>query len=181
MRIYVSIMPCKRENFARNWDMMRDYAALDATDCRLLSEIQQNAMLTAQELGERLNLSASQAARRRQRLEVEGYVLGYVARLDPARIGLAVQSFVQVQMARQTPDAASDFAKLISGCPEVISAWTLTGEADYLLRVWCDDLAALNRLIHETLLPHPTIARVQSQIVMDQLKTDAPLPMVKGS
>ena len=66
---------------------------------------------------------------------------------------------------------------LIATLPEVISAWTLTGEADYLLRVWCADLPGLNRLIHERLLPHPAVARVQSQIVMDQLKADAPLPI----
>jgi DNA-binding Lrp family transcriptional regulator len=52
----------------------------------------------------------------------------------------------------------------------------MTGEADYLLRVFCSDLGELNRLLHEVLLPHPTVARVQSQIVMDQLKSDAPLP-----
>ena len=52
----------------------------------------------------------------------------------------------------------------------------MTGEADYLLRVYCSDLPALNALIHEVILPHPAVARVQSQIVMDQLKRDAPLP-----
>jgi DNA-binding Lrp family transcriptional regulator len=91
-------------------------------------------------------------------------------------VGLGVQAFVQVQMARHSPDTARSFGALIALAPEVISAWTLTGEADYLLRVWCADLAALNRLIHQTLLPHPAVARVQSQIVMDQLKADAPLP-----
>ena len=65
---------------------------LDATDSRLLAEIQANAMLTAQELGDLLNLSPSQAARRRQRLEAEGYVTGYAARLDPGKIGLTVQA-----------------------------------------------------------------------------------------
>jgi DNA-binding Lrp family transcriptional regulator len=60
-----------------------------------------------------------------------------------------VQAFVQVQMAVHAPDAARSFATLISTRPEVISAWTLTGEADYLLRVWCADLPALNRLIHQ--------------------------------
>ncbi|NJM84535.1 MAG: Lrp/AsnC family transcriptional regulator [Tabrizicola sp.] len=155
---------------------MRDSTTLDLTDSRLLAEIQKDAMLTAQELGERLNLSASQAARRRQRLEAEGYVRGYTAKLDPARLGLGVQAFMQVQMAGHAPDSARAFTSLIATCPEVISAWTLTGEADYLLRVWCTDLAALNRLIHQTLLPHSTVARVQSQIVMDQPKTDAPLP-----
>jgi DNA-binding Lrp family transcriptional regulator len=150
---------------------------LDATDSRLLAEIQADAMVTAQDLGERLNLSPSQAARRRQRLEQEGYVKGYTARLDPARLGLTVQAFVQVQMATHAPEAARSFGSLLSTCPQIISAWTLTGEADYLLRVWCADLPELNRIIHHVLLPHPAVARVQSQIVMDQLKTDAPLPL----
>ncbi|MDN5788530.1 Lrp/AsnC family transcriptional regulator [Pseudorhodobacter sp.] len=149
---------------------------LDEVDSRLLSEVQKNAMLTAQELGERLNLSASQAGRRRQRLESEGYIIGYAARLDPVRVGLAVQSFVQIQMASHDPEGARSFASLISTRPEIISAWTLTGEADYLLRVWCADLPALNRLIHQVLLPHPAVSRVQSQIVMDQFKPDTALP-----
>ncbi len=152
------------------------YALLDDLDSRLLTELQKNAMLTAQELGERLNLSASQAGRRRQRLEAEGFILGYTARLDPARIGLSVQAFVQIQMTTHSPDGARSFATLISTRPEIISAWTLTGEADYLLRVWCADLPGLNRLIHEVLLPPPSVSRVQSQIVMDQFKPDTALP-----
>jgi DNA-binding Lrp family transcriptional regulator len=149
---------------------------LDDLDSRLLAEVQRDAMLTAQDLGERLNLSASQAGRRRQRLEAEGFITGYTARLDPARVGLHVQAFVQVQMATHAPEAARGFAMLIATRAEVISAWTLTGEADYLLRVWCADLAGLNRLIHQVLLPHPAVARVQSQIVMDQFKPDTALP-----
>lgn len=149
---------------------------LDTIDSRLLAEIQANAMLTAQELGERLNLSSSQAARRRQRLEAEGYVVGYAAKLSPAKVGLTVQAFVQVQMASHSPEVARSFGVLVATCPEIISAWTLTGEADYLLRVWCSDLTDLNRVIHHLLLPHPAVARVQSQIVMDQFKADAPLP-----
>lgn len=149
---------------------------LDEADSRLLTALQKNAHLTAEALGEILNLSPSQAGRRRQRLEAEGYITGYAARLDPARVGLNVQAFVQVQMATHAPDTARSFATLISALPEVISAWTLTGEADYLLRIYCSDLAALNRLIHHQLLPHPAVARVQSQIVMDQLKADTALP-----
>jgi DNA-binding Lrp family transcriptional regulator len=149
---------------------------LDDTDSRLLAEVQKDATLTAEALGARLGLSASQAGRRRQRLEAEGYITGYGARVNPARVGLAVQAFVQVQMASHDPKAAAAFSTLVSTRAEVISAWTLTGEADYLLRVWCADLPALNRLIHQVLLPHPSVARVQSQIVMDQLKPDAPLP-----
>ena len=151
--------------------------ALDTTDLRLLAALQANAHLTAQELGEKLNLSASQAGRRRQRLEAEGYVEGYSARLSAARLGLAVQAFIQVQMATHAPEMVRTFVRILETRPEITSAWTLTGEADYLLRVYCDDLPALNALIHEVLLPHPAVARVQSQIVMDQFKADAPLPL----
>ncbi|MCV6584167.1 MAG: Lrp/AsnC family transcriptional regulator [Marinibacterium sp.] len=149
---------------------------LDETDIRLLSALQKNAHLTAQDLGALLNLSASQAGRRRQRLEAEGYIQGYTARLDPARLGLQVQGFIQVQLGTHGSDPAASFARLVETRREITSAWTMTGEADYLLRVYCADLSALNRLIHEVLLSHPAVARVQSQIVMDHLKRDAPLP-----
>lgn len=149
----------------------------DETDSRLLAAVQANAQVTAQELGELLNLSPSQAARRRARLEAEGVITGYRARLSPGKLGLTVQAFVQVQMAAHSPESARDFLRLISTLPEVVACWTLTGEADYLLRVWCADLPALNRLIHHRLLPNPAVARVQSQIVMDQPKLDAGLPV----
>lgn len=149
---------------------------LDDIDTRLLQALQGNAHLTAQQLGERLNLSSSQAGRRRQRLESGGYIRAYVARLDPARLGLHVQGFVQVHLGTHGPDHSKSFARLVNTRPEITSAWTMTGDADYLLRVYCSDLPALNALIHEVLLSHPAVARVHSQIVMDQLKTDGPLP-----
>lgn len=150
---------------------------LDETDIRLLTALQKDAHLTAQQLGEQLNLSASQAGRRRQRLEAEGYIEGYTARLDPARMGLNVQGFVQVHLGTHGPDHSASFARLLATRPEIVSAWTMTGDADYLLRVYCEDLPSLNRLIHDVLLRHPVVARVHSQIVMDQLKKDAPLPI----
>lgn len=149
---------------------------LDDTDIALLGALQRNAQLTAQELGERLNLSASQAGRRRQRLEAAGYVQAYVARLNAEKLGLNVQGFVQVHLNVHRPETSASFARLIRVRPEITSAWTLTGDADYLLRVFCADLPALNRLIHEVLLPHEAVARVHSQIVMEQLKQDSPLP-----
>lgn len=149
---------------------------LDPIDKTLLAALQKNAHLTAQQLGELLNLSPSQAGRRRQRLEAEGYIQGYSARLDPAKLGLAVQGFVQVHLSSHGPEQSKAFARLVASQPEITSAWTMTGEADYLLRVYCADLEALNALIHGILLPHPAVSRVQSQIVMAHLKRDAPLP-----
>lgn len=149
---------------------------LDSIDERLLAELQRDSTQTSEGLGGRLGLSGSQVARRRQRLETEGYILGYGARVSPEKLGLGVQAFVSVQMASQEPKAARALQALVAATPEIVSAWTLTGEADYLLRVWCEDLKALNRLIHQSLLPHPAVSRVHSQIVMDHFKPDAPLP-----
>ncbi|MEH6673418.1 MAG: Lrp/AsnC family transcriptional regulator [Sulfitobacter sp.] len=151
--------------------------ALDETDKRLLASLQSNAHLTAQELGETLNLSPSQAGRRRQRLESEGYIRNYTAQLDPQQLGLMVQGFVQVHLSTHQPEHSVSFAQLVTTHAEIVSAWTMTGDADYLLRVYCTDLSSLNRLIHEVLLPHPAVAKVHSQIVMDQPKRDGPLPI----
>lgn len=149
---------------------------LDPVDIKLLAALQENAQLSAQDLSAKLNLSASQIGRRRQRLEAEGYIEGYVARLNPKRLGLAVQAFVQVHLAQHGPENAKSFARLVNLRAEITSVWTMTGEADYLLRVYCADLSELNVLLHDILLPHPAVGRVHSQIVMDQVKRDGPLP-----
>ena len=147
---------------------------LDEIDKRLLDALQDNAHLTAHQLAE--TLSPSQIGRRRQKLEAEGVIRKYTAQLDPRSLGLTVQGFVQVHLGTHGPEHSASFARLIANRAEIVSAWTMTGDADYLLRVYCEDLPALNRLIHEVLLPHKAVARVHSQIVMDQLKRDGPLP-----
>jgi DNA-binding Lrp family transcriptional regulator len=93
------------------------------------------------------------------------------------RLGLHVQAFTSVTMSAHAPDPVKTFSRIPETRPKVTSAWTMTDEADYLLRVFCDILAALKTLIHQILLPHPAVARTQSQIVMDQPKADAPLPI----
>ena len=150
---------------------------LDSTDLKLLTALQENATSTAQELSDKLNLSASQIGRRRQRLEDAGYIVGYFAHLSPERLGLDVQAFVQVSMAGHTTDNARRFQHLVQHMPEVVSLWTLTGEADYMLRVFCPSLAALNTLVHDVFLPHEAVARVQTNIVMEQIKKDTGLPV----
>lgn len=150
---------------------------LDPTDVRLLTELQKNAQFTSHQLGDKLGLSASQAGRRRQRLEELGFIQAYIARLDPDKLGLSVQSFIQIHLSRHQPETADSFERLIKTRAEITNAWTLTGEADYLLRVYCDSLSTLNSLIQNVLLPHTSVARVHSQIVMDHLKRDAALPI----
>jgi len=150
---------------------------LDPKDIQLLTHLQRNGQATAQTLSEVLGMSASQIGRRRQRLEAEGYIIGQPCRLDPGRLGLSVQAFVQVETEAQTNATHQDIKSLIARQPEIVAAWTMTGEADYIFRVYCSDLAALNALVQDVLLPHPGIGRVQSQIVMEQVKDDTALPL----
>lgn len=152
-------------------------AQLDSKDIRLLALLQKNGQTSALELSETLGMSASQIGRRRQRLEAEGYILGQPCRLNPAKLGLNVQAFIQIQTESQTGETHKSVRLLANSRPEIIASWTLTGEADYIFRVFCTDLAALNNLIQNVLLPHPAIGRVQSQIVMEQMKDDTALPL----
>ena len=150
---------------------------LDPLDLKLLAALQADSSQTAQALADRLAMSASQVGRRRQRLEAEGYIAGYHARLAPPRLGLHVEAFIQVVMAHHTAENARDFLRLTRSAPQIVGAWTLTGDADYLLRVFCGDLRDLNALVQDVLLAHPAVSRVQSRIVMERIKSDAPLPL----
>ncbi|MEM9047342.1 MAG: Lrp/AsnC family transcriptional regulator [Pseudomonadota bacterium] len=149
----------------------------DRIDAALLRLLQADARLTAQELSEQVHLSASQVARRRQRMEQTGIIRGYRAELDTARVGIGVEAFIQVVMATHERGQVADFVSRISGAEEIVAAWTLTGASDYLLQVMCADLAALNRLVQEVILPHKAVSRVQSQIVMERLKSGGPIPL----
>ena len=150
---------------------------LDPADLLLLAALQRDSTQTAQDLSETLHMSASQAGRRRQRLEAEGYIAGYRAYLSPEKVGLRVEAFIQIVMATHTEKNARDFVQMTRTRAEIVGAWTLTGDADYLLRIYCADLTALNLLVQQVLLPHPAVSRVQSQIVMERVKPDAPLPV----
>ena len=122
------------------------------------------------ELLERVGLSPSQCARPRQRLEQSGVIRGYRAVVDHVRLGRTVEAFIQIEMASHSRTGAADFVRLMQRTSEVAGLWTLTGDADYLLQVNAADLAALNRLVQDVLLPHEAVLRVHSRIVMERLK-----------
>jgi len=150
---------------------------LDSKDITLLAHLQINAQSSALDMADILGMSASQISRRKQRLEADGYIESTPARLNSSLLGLAVQAFIQIQTDAQTEQTHSAIRQLIDRHPEIVAAWTLTGDADYLFRVYCKDLTDLNDLIQTVLLPHPSIGRVHSQIVMDQLKDNTALPL----
>jgi DNA-binding Lrp family transcriptional regulator len=150
---------------------------LDSFDLRLLAALQTDGSATNQDLANRVGLSASQVSRRRQRLEADGAILGYGARLSATALGFDVQVFVRVSLAAHSPDNARRFADLVRRQPEVLEAHALTGDADYLLKVVVRSLKDLASLVNDVLLPHESVERVRSEIVLETLKDTQALPV----
>ena len=156
--------------------MQKDFM-LDAFDLRLLAALQDHGTLSVGDLAERVGLSASQCSRRRVRLEQLRVIAGYHARLDPQRLGFGVTAFVQVRLARHSPDNARHFRNLVERTAAIQQAYAVTGDADYLLKVMVRDLESLGALVNDVLLPHGTIAHVRSMVALEQLKNTDCLPL----
>ncbi|APT58563.1 Lrp/AsnC family transcriptional regulator [Roseomonas gilardii] len=156
---------------------MHESPTLDALDLRLLGALQEDARLTNQQIGERIGLSASQCSRRRAALEASGLIRGYHAELDAERLGLHLLVFIQVTLASHSGDNARRFRDLVSRLEEVQEAYAMTGDADYLIKAVVRDLKGLSVLVNDVLLPHESVARVRSSIVLDRLKASGSLPL----
>ncbi len=150
---------------------------LDSFDLRLLATLQADARLTNQQIGERIGLSPSQCSRRRAALESAGLIRGYRAELAAEALGLHVLVFVQVTLATHSRDNASRFRDLVTRTQQVQEAYSMTGDTDYLLKIVVPDLKALAALVNDVLLPHESVARVRSSIVLDRLKETGSLPL----
>jgi DNA-binding Lrp family transcriptional regulator len=150
---------------------------MDDFDLKLLNALQQDGRLTNLELAERIGLSASQCSRRRTALEQSGVIEGYHAALANQAVGLDVLVLIQVGLATQSPDSAQAFAKLIRGLEEVQEAYSLTGEADYLVKLVVPDLKTLSRILNEVFLPHRSVGHVRSSVVLDRVKQTTQLPL----
>jgi DNA-binding Lrp family transcriptional regulator len=150
---------------------------MDNFDIKLLGALQDNGRLSNFELAEAVGLSASQCSRRRAALEEAGTIASYHAHLDAEALGLGIVVFVQVTLATHSPDNSKRFLKLIESLEEVQEAYSLTGEADYLIKVTITDLKALSRLLNDVFLPHDSVAHVRSSIVLDRLKQTPQLPL----
>jgi DNA-binding Lrp family transcriptional regulator len=150
---------------------------LDSFDLRLLAALQDNGRLTNQEVGDRIGLSPSQCSRRRVALEASGMIRGYRAELAAEPLGFRLLVFIHVTLAAHSGDNARGFRDLVGRVDEIQAAYALTGDTDYLLKVVVPDLRDLSALVNDVLLPHETVARVRSSIVLDRLKETNRLPL----
>ena len=142
---------------------------LDSFDLRILSLLQDDASLTNAALADGVNLSPSQCSRRRIALEEAGYITGYRAELDAAKLGYGVEAFTRVTLEAQAATTADDIARFFNGLAEVQMVYTLTGDADYLIHVRVRSLDELATFVHRRLLPHPKVSQVRSDIVLQRL------------
>lgn len=154
--------------------------ALDEFDFRILEALQRSGRLTSQELAEAIGLSPSQCARRRARLEAQGIIRGYHAAIARETLGLGFVVIITVTLATHNRDNARRFAKLLSGLPQVLEAYALTGEMDYSLKVVAADLSELSEFVNDILLPHDSVQHVKTAIVLDTLKEFSGLPVRLG-
>ncbi len=177
VRISMHVLILNCIECAWNNDMMQESAEIDAFDLKLLALLDRNGALTNQQLAQSVALSASQCSRRRARLENLGIIRRYRAELNAPALGFGVTAFVRVALAAHSRENARRFRDLIIALEPVQEAHSLTGEADYLLKVIVRDLAALSRLLNDELLPHEAVATVRSSIVLDTLKGDGTLPL----
>jgi DNA-binding Lrp family transcriptional regulator len=150
---------------------------VDAFDLRMLAALQDDGRLTNQQLADAVGLSASQCSRRRMRLEQERVISGYHADLSSEALGFNVVAFIHITLATHSPDNAKKFRSLVQRVDAIQEAYSLTGDADYLLKAVLRDLKGLSDIVNNVLMPHQSVAHVRSSIVLDRLKETTRLPL----
>ncbi|GHE05022.1 ArsR family transcriptional regulator [Defluviimonas sp. 20V17] len=139
---------------------------MDVIDRRIIAVLQTSGRITTTELAERVGLSPTPCARRVDRLEREGVITGYGARVDPAKLGLPVSIFVSVELDRQDRAAIVAFERAIRGFEEVMECHLMTGSRDVLLRVAAADLTAFDRFLEEKLMQVKGIRNLRSNFAL---------------
>lgn len=150
---------------------------LDATDIRILAELQKDAGRTNLDLAASVGLSPSPCLARVRALEAAGVIARRVALLDPARLGPSVSMVVQVTLERQTDALLEAFETAVNGFPEVMECYLMTGDSDYLLRVVVRDTAAFRDFVIDRLTKAPGVANIRSSIALKQVKYETSLPL----
>lgn len=150
----------------------------DATDLRILTQLQQDSSLTNIELAKRVHLSPSPCLTRVKALEANGVIERYVALVNPKQLGLNLSVFISISLKEQSKSALAEFEQRIAEHEEVMECYLMTGDSDYLIRVAVADITALEKFILEQLSPIAGIEKIRSSFALKQVryKTALPLP-----
>lgn len=150
---------------------------LDKTDRKILEILQADGRIANVDLADRVGLSPTSVGERLKRLQRDGFVEGYAARLNPHRLGLGLLVFVEVLLDKTTPDVFARFAKAVQFAPEVLECHMVAGGFDYLVKARIADMTAYRRFLGDVLLALPGVRETRTYAVMEEVKRDAPLPV----
>ncbi|MBN9415300.1 AsnC family transcriptional regulator [bacterium SCN 62-11] len=151
--------------------------SLDILDLRLLSAVQQDGALSNVELAERVNLSASQCARRLERLKREGYIDRVVTMLNPLKFGLTILVHTAISLRRHDTATNTAFKEFVCAAPEVLECYAQTGDADFLLKILVRNLSELNEFFDRLLNATGGVGAMQSGVVMSTIKQTTAIPL----
>lgn len=149
---------------------------IDAKDKQILALLQEDAMMPATEIADRVGLSTTPCWRRIQKLEEAGFIRKRVALLDRERLNVPVSVFVAVRTSRHATDWFEAFNRMVQDIPEIVEAYRMSGEIDYLLRVVVADIAGFDS-VYKRMIDRVDFADVSSSFSMEELKYTTAIPL----
>lgn len=150
---------------------------LDATDVRILRELQGDGRISNVQLAERVNLSPSPCLARVRALEKAGVIDRYVAILDPEVVGLPISVFIRIALEKQQEANLERFEATVRDYPNVMECYLMSGDSDYLIRVVVKDITELQDFIVQKLTKIEGVANIQSSFALKQVKYKTALPL----
>lgn len=156
--------------------MKQNMFDIDAQDLTILRELQSGSISNV-ELARRVNLSPPATHSRVKRLEQLGFIKGYVALLDREKLGYDLLCFITVSLQIHKPEEIHKFRDLVAKLPEVLEAYHVTGDYDYILKVAAKNRQDLNRFLMDCLTPIPFVARIHTRVVLTEIKSSTALPL----
>jgi len=141
---------------------------LDPIDYKLLDLLQLNARVTQLEMAAEVGLSQPAVAERMRKLEQEGVITGYAARVDRRKLAKDICAFIGVRI--EHPKFNAGFAKRILELPDVLECHRITGPDSYLLKVVTEDTQSLDLLISDLLRHIPGVTRTLTTVVTSSIK-----------
>ena len=154
-----------------------DNKKIDRIDKNILVELQKNGRLSNVELSKRVGLSPTPCLERVKRLEKEGYILGYQANLNPAKLDVALLVLVEITLTKTSPDVFDDFANAVHELDVIQECHLVSGDFDFLLKTRVKDMLAYRQLLGDTLLRLPAVSESRTYVVMDEIKSTNMLPI----
>jgi len=151
--------------------------ALDRTDLKILRCLQEDGRISNLKLAESVALSPTAVLARVQRLSKDGFIRGYQALLEPARLGAGLMVFVEVLLDRTTPHVFEAFKAAVQVRPEIMECHMVAGGFDYLLKTRMADMAAYRDFAGTVLWQLPGVRETRTYAVMEEVKNTSQLPL----